>query len=72
MSLERIFYPDLDKSGVLIYESLNYRHWDTWEDGAFGHLFVSLRCGRKKNGSRKGYPEWRNLLIALKKPSGGR
>ncbi len=34
------FYPELDKSNVQIYESLNYRHWDTWEDGAFGHLFV--------------------------------
>jgi dipeptidyl aminopeptidase/acylaminoacyl peptidase len=41
------FYPDLDKSGVLIYESLNYRHWDTWEDGAFGHLFVHSVVGGK-------------------------
>jgi dipeptidyl aminopeptidase/acylaminoacyl peptidase len=34
------FYPELQKSNVQIYESLNYRHWDTWEDGAFSHLFV--------------------------------
>lgn len=34
------FYPELDKSNVQIYGSLNYRHWDTWEDGAFNHLFV--------------------------------
>lgn len=34
------FYPDLDKSNARIYESLNYRHWDTWEDGAFSHLFL--------------------------------
>lgn len=34
------FYPALDKSNVQIYESLNYRHWDTWEDGEFNHLFV--------------------------------
>lgn len=34
------FYPEFDKSNVQIYESLNYRHWDTWEDGAFSHLFV--------------------------------
>lgn len=33
-------YPDLDKSNVRIYDGLNYRHWDTWEDGSFGHLFV--------------------------------
>ena len=34
------FYPDLDKSNVQIYDGLNYRHWDTWEDGAFSHVFV--------------------------------
>lgn len=34
-------YPDLDKSNVLIYDHLNYRHWDTWEDGAYSHLFVA-------------------------------
>ncbi len=34
------FYPNLDKSNVQIYESLNFRHWDTWEDGEFNHLFV--------------------------------
>lgn len=34
------FYPQLDKSEVQIYESLNYRHWDEWEDGAYSHLFV--------------------------------
>jgi dipeptidyl aminopeptidase/acylaminoacyl peptidase len=33
-------YPDLEKSNVLIYETLNYRHWDTWEDGLFSHLFL--------------------------------
>jgi dipeptidyl aminopeptidase/acylaminoacyl peptidase len=34
------YYPDLDKSNVRIYDGLNYRHWDTWEDGAFDHLFI--------------------------------
>lgn len=34
------FYPDLDKSNARMYESLNYRHWDTWEDGAYSHLFL--------------------------------
>ncbi|MEP6682997.1 MAG: S9 family peptidase, partial [Parafilimonas sp.] len=29
------FYPDLTKSNVQIYNSLMYRHWDTWEDGKF-------------------------------------
>lgn len=34
------FYPDLNKSNVDIYESLNYRHWDEWEDGAYSHVFL--------------------------------
>jgi hypothetical protein len=34
-------YPDLKKSNVYIYNSLNYRHWDTWEDGKFDHVFVT-------------------------------
>jgi dipeptidyl aminopeptidase/acylaminoacyl peptidase len=34
------FYEDLPKANAMIYESLNYRHWDTWEDGAYSHLFV--------------------------------
>ncbi len=35
------FYNDLPKSNALIYTSLNYRHWDTWEDGKFSHVFVA-------------------------------
>jgi len=32
-------YNDVSKSNVKIYDDLNYRHWDTWEDGAFSHIF---------------------------------
>ncbi|WP_274475587.1 S9 family peptidase [Mangrovimonas aestuarii] len=34
------FYPNMKKSNILIYDNLNYRHWDTWEDGEFNHLFL--------------------------------
>jgi dipeptidyl aminopeptidase/acylaminoacyl peptidase len=34
------YYTDLQKSNVQIYDGLNFRHWDTWEDGAYSHLFV--------------------------------
>ena len=32
------FYPDATDSNVQIYDELNYRHWDTWEDGAYSHV----------------------------------
>jgi dipeptidyl aminopeptidase/acylaminoacyl peptidase len=35
------FYPELSKSNVKIYNSLNFRHWDEWEDGKFGHVFLA-------------------------------
>lgn len=35
------FYPELTQSKVQIYDALNYRHWDTWEDGKFDHVFVA-------------------------------
>ncbi len=34
-------YKDLPKSNAYVFISLNYRHWDTWEDGKFGHVFVA-------------------------------
>ena len=33
-------YDDVPKSNVFIYDQLNYRHWDTWEDGSYSHLFI--------------------------------
>ncbi len=32
-------YEDLDKSNAYVYDDLNYRHWDTWEDGKYSHVF---------------------------------
>ncbi len=40
-------YADLQKSDVMIYDDLNYRHWDTWEDGAFSHIFINTLNGEK-------------------------
>ncbi|OAQ40805.1 peptidase S9 [Pedobacter psychrophilus] len=34
-------YKDLPKSDAYVYEDLNYRHWDTWEDGKFSHVFFA-------------------------------
>lgn len=34
-------YPELAKSNVYVYDNLAYRHWDTWEDGKFSHVFLA-------------------------------
>ncbi len=39
------FYPTLSKSNVLIYDQLNYRHWDEWEDGYYGHVMITASAG---------------------------
>ena len=33
------FYPELEKSNVQVYNGLNYRHWDTWNEGKYNHVF---------------------------------
>ncbi|QKJ61757.1 S9 family peptidase [Flavobacterium sp. M31R6] len=37
--LGKDYYPNLDKSNVQIYNGLDYRHWDTWNEGKFNHVF---------------------------------
>lgn len=38
-------YSDLPLSNAYVYTSLNYRHWDEWEDGKFSHVFVKQLDG---------------------------
>jgi dipeptidyl aminopeptidase/acylaminoacyl peptidase len=35
------YYPELTKSNAYIFDNLNDRHWDNWEDGKFDHVFVA-------------------------------
>jgi dipeptidyl aminopeptidase/acylaminoacyl peptidase len=46
------FYPELTKSNALIYDQLNYRHWDEWEDGKYNHVMLQPL----KNGIATGEP----------------
>jgi hypothetical protein len=33
------FYPELQNQTLQIYDGLNYRHWDTWNEGKYNHVF---------------------------------
>ncbi len=39
--LGKDFYPELTKSDVQIYNGLDYRHWDTWNNGTHNHVFYA-------------------------------
>lgn len=33
-------YPEMTGSNMMIYNELNYRHWDQWEDGKYSHVLI--------------------------------
>ena len=33
-------YSDLDKANAYIYDDMMYRHWDSWKDGSYNHIYV--------------------------------
>ena len=41
------FYPELDKSDVKVYESLDYRHWDTYNEGKHNHVILTNTKGEE-------------------------
>ena len=42
------YYENLDKSNVYVFDQLDYRHWDTWNDGTFDHVMLTDLSTDKK------------------------
>jgi len=62
-------YSDLPKSNVYVYTSLNYRHWDTWEDGKFDHVFIAPMLNGKAGEAKDLMPD--EAFDCPQKPFGG-
>lgn len=80
--LGKDFYPELDKSNVQIYEGLNYRHWDTWNEGKYNHVFIDdedimpnepFDSPQKPFGGDEDYiwsPDGKSVVYVAKKKTG--
>lgn len=42
------YYPQLDKSTVQVYDGLDYRHWDTWNNGTHNHVGFNPVADKEK------------------------
>ncbi len=39
--LGKDLYPKMQQSDVYVFDALDYRHWDTWNDGTHNHVFIA-------------------------------
>jgi dipeptidyl aminopeptidase/acylaminoacyl peptidase len=62
-------YVDLPKSNAYIFTTLNNRHWDTYEDGSYSHVFVADVANGKMSNEQDIMKD--ELYDCPQKPSGG-
>lgn len=64
--LGKDYYEGVDESNVMIYDALDYRHWDTYNVGEFNHVFY------KKVGEEEGIDIMKDEpYYSPQKPFGG-
>lgn len=44
-------YKDLEKSDAYVFSDLDIRHWDTWQDGSYNHLFYKKTNDEDNTGT---------------------
>ncbi|WP_417370820.1 S9 family peptidase [Gelidibacter japonicus] len=44
-------YKDLEKSDAYVFTDLDIRHWDTWQDGSYNHLFYKTTATDDDTGT---------------------
>ena len=54
--LGKDYYDTMDKTSTYIFDGLDYRHWDTWNDGTFNHVILTDNQTQEKTDLLKGEP----------------